>query len=74
MNTGVHGSFQISVFIFFRYIPSSGIAVSYGSSIFRFMYLMPFSMNKVPAQITCSAQNSRIESGSWIEHCCMNAV
>ena len=35
MNTGVHKSFQISVFIFFGYIPSSGIAGSYGSSIFR---------------------------------------
>ena len=34
MNIEVHESFQISVFIFFRYIPSSGIAGSYGSSIF----------------------------------------
>ena len=34
MNIGMHISFQISVFIFFRYIPRSGIAGSYGSSIF----------------------------------------
>ena len=36
MNIGVHVSFQISVFVFFRYIPRSGIAGSYGSSIFSF--------------------------------------
>ena len=33
MNIGVHVSFQISVFVFFRYIPRSGIAGSYGNSI-----------------------------------------
>ena len=37
MNTGVYMSFQISVFIFSRYICRSGIVVSYGSSIFRFL-------------------------------------
>ena len=36
MKIGMHVSFQISVFIFFRYIPRSGIAGSYGSSIFSF--------------------------------------
>ena len=35
MNIGVHVSFQIMVF--FRYMPRSGIAGSYGSSIFRFL-------------------------------------
>ena len=30
MNIGVHGSFQISVFVVFGYIPRSGIAGSYG--------------------------------------------
>ena len=33
MNTGVHVSFWISVFVFFRYIPNSGIARSYGYSM-----------------------------------------
>ena len=37
MNIVVHVSFQISVSVFFRYIPRSGIAGSYGSSIFSFL-------------------------------------
>ena len=37
VNTGVHISFQISVFIFFRLLPRGGIAVSNGSSIFKFL-------------------------------------
>ena len=38
MNTGVHISFQIRVFIFFsRYIFRSGIAGSYGSFLFSFL-------------------------------------
>ena len=35
MNTGVHVSFQSMVF--YRYIPRSGIAGSYGSSVFSFL-------------------------------------
>ena len=34
---GVHVSFQISDVVFFAYMPSSGIAGSYGSSIFSFL-------------------------------------
>ena len=37
MNIGVPVSFQIGVFGFFGYIPKSGIAGSYGSSIFSFL-------------------------------------
>ena len=37
VNTGVHVSFQISAFVFFGYTPRSGIAGSYGSSIFSFL-------------------------------------
>ena len=37
MNIGVHVSFWIGVLVFFRYIPRSGIAESYGTSIFRFL-------------------------------------
>ena len=35
MNIGVHATFQIM--FFFRYMPRSGIAVSYGSSILSFL-------------------------------------
>ena len=35
-NIGVHVSFQIIVFVFFRYIPRSGIVGSYDSSLFSF--------------------------------------
>ena len=34
MNIGMHVSFQISVFIFFRYISKGGTAELYGGSIF----------------------------------------
>ena len=37
MNLGVHVSFRISVFGVLGYIPSSGIAWSYGSPIFSFL-------------------------------------
>ena len=37
MNTGVHVSFWISVFVFFWYILRSGIAGSYGNSSFIFL-------------------------------------
>ena len=37
MNTGVHLSFQISVFVSFVYIPRSGISGFYGSFIFSFL-------------------------------------
>ena len=37
MNTGVHVSFWISIFVFFGYIPRNGIAGSYGSSSLVFL-------------------------------------
>ena len=36
LNIGVHVPFQINVFGFLGYIPRSGIAKSYGSSVFSF--------------------------------------
>ena len=37
MNIEVHISFHFNVFVFFEYIPRSGIVGSYGSSIFSFL-------------------------------------
>ena len=37
VKTGVHVSFWISDFVFFRYIPRSGTARPYGSSVFNFL-------------------------------------
>ena len=42
MNDEVHESFQISLFISFRYIPRSGITRSYGNSIFSFVQKVPY--------------------------------
>ena len=36
MNIGMHVSFQITIFVFSGYMPRSGIAGSYGSSVFSF--------------------------------------
>ena len=37
MNIGMHVSFQIDFFVFYRYMPRSGIAGSCGNSIFSFL-------------------------------------
>ena len=37
-SVGVHVSFQISIFVSFRYIPRGGIAGSYGSIIFSLVF------------------------------------
>ena len=42
MNMGMHMSFQISVFVFFGYIPKSGIAGSYGSFMLNFLRGPPY--------------------------------
>ena len=38
MNIETHVSFQINVFVFFRYIPRSGIAEAYGGSVFSLLW------------------------------------
>ena len=52
MNIGVHVSFQIRVFIFSRYIPRSGIAGSYGHSIFSFLKETPYCFPRWLHQFT----------------------
>ena len=37
MNITVHVSFRVRIFVFFGYLPRSGIAGSHGSSIFTFL-------------------------------------
>ncbi|MQJ84057.1 DUF3704 domain-containing protein [Escherichia coli] len=50
MNVGVHVSFRIIVLS--GYMPKSGIAGSYGTSMYRFLrYLNTFSIVVVPAYI-----------------------
>ena len=41
LNTGVHVSFQIRVFIFSRYMPKSGIAGSSGNPLLRLLRSLP---------------------------------
>ena len=46
LNTGIHVSFQINVFLFFRYITRSGIAGSYGSSVFSFLRILCIAFHR----------------------------
>ena len=54
MDIGVHVSFQIGGFIVFRYIPRSGIAGSYGSSIFNFFAKPPYCFSSCLHQFAFS--------------------
>ena len=54
MNMGVQLSFQVTVFIFFEYIPRSEIAGLYGSSIFNFLKILQGKFFIVPQEPTVS--------------------
>ena len=51
MNIGVSVPFQIRVFIFSAHVPGSGMAGSYGSSLFRFLRQLLFSTVTMPIYI-----------------------
>ena len=76
----VHIFFQVRVFVFFGWIPNSGITGSYGSSIFNFLRnLIVFSVVAIPIYIpfsphpcqhlSCVLDNSHSNECEVISHC-----
>ena len=56
VNTGMHASFKVSVFILSRYMPKSRIAGSYGSSILVFKAIsILFSIAIAPIYISTNS-------------------
>ena len=70
MNIGVSVSFWISVFIFFRYIPRSGIAGSYGRSVFV-SEDSPYCFSQRLHQFTLPPT---VYKGSFFPHSCQHTL
>ena len=56
VNTGIQKSVRASVFSSFRYIPRSGIAWSYGNSVFKFVVLAALGLCCGAQAVPCCAQ------------------
>ena len=56
VNTGIQKSFRASVFSSFRYIPRSGIAGSYGNSVFKLVVLAALGLCCSAQAVPCCAQ------------------
>ena len=76
VNTGIQKSFRASVFSSFRYIPRSGIAGSYGNSVFKLVVLAALGLCCSAQAVPCCAQLFLAHSCSLLRTavpCCAQA-
>ena len=70
VNTGIQKSFRASVFSSFRYIPRSGIAGSYGNSVFKLVVLAALGLCcSAQAFSSCGVRGLLSSCGGRVSHC-----